>query len=138
MESGPSILLVEDNAFDEGTARRAIARAGIDCPVRIARDGAEACSELFDSSEPAPTLVLLDLTLPKVSGFEILQRMRDTDGTRRIPVVVLSGTDNERDVARSYDLAANSFLHKDNDLEVFNSRLKLVVFYWMAVNECSK
>lgn len=130
----PTVLLVEDNELEAMVAERAIFRADVGCNVQVARDGVEACNYLFESNNPAPFLVLLDLKMPRVDGFEVLERIRASESTKRLPVVVFSTSDEEQDVHKSFDMHANSFVQKALDPETYETRLRLVLYYWMAVN----
>ena len=134
MESRPTVFLVEGNEAAEKLARTAISKAGIDCELIVAHDGVEACDLLF-GGRPAPALVLLELNLPKLNGFEVLARIRNCAATKRMTVVMLSESDEQSDVRRCFDLHASSYVHKDEDLECFESRLRLVLYYWMVVNQ---
>jgi CheY-like chemotaxis protein len=130
------ILLVEDDAFDEALALRALAN-GAGGPIAVARDGAEALDYLLPSSgpePPVPQLVLLDLHLPRVRGLDVLRRLRATERTRRIPVVVLSSSSSEGDVRRSYELGANSFVCKPRDAVHFGEALRTIARYWLHLN----
>lgn len=135
MPNRAAILLVEDNDSEEMLALRAIKKADVNCEVFVARDGEEACRVLFEGEGPVPELVLLDLHLPKVDGFEILERMRRDDATRRVPVVILSSSGEPQDVTRCFELHANSYVQKESDYHMYNSRMKLLLYYWLALNE---
>src|SRR5579859_8154690 len=115
-----TILLVEDNADDEQLTLRAMRQSEVPNIIRVARDGAEALDQLFGpNAGKMPDLVLLDLKLPKVSGLEVLQRLRTEDKTRSLPVVILTSSDEERDIIESYDLGANSYIRKPVDFDEF-------------------
>jgi two-component system, response regulator len=129
-----TVLLVEDNELEQILAIRAIEKTELDLHVAIARDGDEACRLLFESQAPVPSLVLLDLDLPKVSGLQVLERIRGTEETRQVPVVVLSSCGDAEKIKRCYELGANSYVHKELDAEAYDSKMKLVLFYWTAVN----
>ena len=137
MNSTSTILLVEDNEAEELLACRAISHTDVGCKVHVCRDGAEACAFLFDGADKPPAIVLLDLNLPKIGGFEVLRRIRSLDRTKRLPVVILSSSDDKDDVDMCFDLHANSYVHKDVDAACYESSLKLLVYYWMAVNRSS-
>jgi two-component system response regulator len=106
----PDVLLVEDNPDDVELTLRALKRAHVVNPVRVARDGAEALEILFGSRAlpTLPRVVLLDLKLPRVNGLEVLERIRREESTRKLPVVVLTSSREEPDVRRAYELGANS------------------------------
>src|SRR5438552_7410277 len=107
------ILLVEDNATDEVLTTRALQKSSVPVSVLVARDGEEALARLL-SPEPAtlPDLVLLDLKLPKVSGLDVLQRLRAAPRTRTLPVVVLTSSTKDEDVAAAYRSGCNGYLSK--------------------------
>jgi CheY-like chemotaxis protein len=128
------ILLVEDDENERILAMRAIEQAGTDCEVSICRDGVEACDHLFDSGHAPPSLILLDLKMPKLNGFEVLERIRTSSRIYRTPVVILSSSDDPRDIDRAAELYANSYVYKHPDPRVYRSSLKLLLYYWMAVD----
>jgi len=135
METRPTVLLVENDPIEEMLARRAIEKSEIDCDVRVARDGCEACHILFDSGDPAPALILLELNIPKLNGFEVLSRIRGREDTKRLPVIIFSSSGEQLEVDKSFDLHANSYVQKHLDPEIYETRLKLLLYYWMAVNQ---
>ena len=131
------ILLVEDNADDEKLTLRALKQSEIPNETVVARDGEEACAYLFingDERKRLPDLVLLDLKLPKVGGLEILQRMRREERTKNGPIVVLTSSDEERDIMMSYNLGANSYIRKPVDYAQFIDTIKLLGQYWLTAN----
>jgi two-component system response regulator len=136
------ILLVEDNADHEALTVRALKKSGLANPVVVARDGAEALDFLFgtgafagrDTSE-MPQAVLLDLKLPKVDGLEVLERMRSDPRTRLVPVVVLTSSDEERDLVSSYRLGANSYIRKPVDFAEFLDATRQLGMYWLVLNQ---
>ncbi len=131
------VLLVEDNPDDLELTIRALKRAHLVNPVRIARDGAEALEVLFGAGpRPGlPRVVLLDLKLPRVSGLEVLERIRREESTRRLPVVVLTSSREEPDVKRAYELGANSYIVKPVEFEKFVAAVGDVGLYWLVLNE---
>jgi two-component system response regulator len=136
------ILLVEDNPDHEALTLRAFKKAGLANPVVVARDGAEALDFLFGTgthtgrdTREMPQTVLLDLKLPKVDGLEVLQRMRADDRTKWIPVVVLTSSDEESDLAASYQLGANSYIRKPVDFAQFLEAIRQLGLYWLVLNE---
>jgi len=136
------ILLVEDNPDDVALTLRAFERSNIANDVRVAHDGEEALEYLFAtgrhvSRDPAlmPEVVLLDLKLPKIDGLEVLRRMRLDERTRRVPVVVLTSSNEEQDVVRSYDRGANSFVRKPVDFAQFVDAARQLGLYWLVLNE---
>ncbi len=139
-----TILLVEDNPDDVDLTLRAFKRNQLTNEVVVANDGEEALDYLFATGAHAgrastamPTVVLLDLKLPKVMGHEVLRRMRADERTRRVPVVVLTSSDEERDIAMAYDLGANSFVRKPVDFAQFIDSARQLGLYWLVLNETS-
>ena len=138
------ILLVEDNPDDEELTLMALKDAGVQNVVHVARDGAEALAYLFGAEDgetsqrqPLPTLILLDLMLPKVNGFEVLEKIRETERTRYIPVVILTSSDADADVARSYRLGVNSYVRKPVEFTEFVGAVRQVGLYWVLLNKAS-
>ncbi|MDR3691381.1 MAG: response regulator [Fimbriimonas sp.] len=136
MASEPkTILLVEDNADDEQLTLRALRQSEIPNMIRVARDGAEAIDYLFGPGVVnLPDLVLLDLKLPKISGLEVLSRIRSEQKSRALPVVVLTSSDEERDIVMSYDLGANSYIRKPVDFDEFIDAVRQLGLYWLVLN----
>lgn len=135
------ILLVEDNAQDLELILRALKKSKLADHVEIARDGAEALDFVHgggrwvaSSGGRRPRLILLDLKLPKLSGLEVLERMKRDPRTRHIPVVVLTSSGESRDVTESYQLGVNSYVVKPMNLERFVSAISQVGQYWLTVN----
>lgn len=144
-ESKRSILLVEDDANDIELTKRAFERNRLANVFLVARDGAEALEMLFGSSVEAMhtdlselQLILIDLKLPKVSGLEVLRKIRADERTRMIPVVVLTSSDEERDVVESYGLGANSYVRKPIDFEQFVEAVRELGLYWLVLNKTVK
>ncbi len=130
-----TILLVEDNADDEQLTLRAMRQSEIPNIIRVARDGAEAIECLFGpDAGKLPDLVLLDLKLPKISGLEVLQRIRSEDQSRGLPVVILTSSDEERDIVKSYNLGANSYIRKPVDFDEFIDAVRQLGLYWLLMN----
>lgn len=136
------ILLVEDNADDEALTRRALKKNNIGNELVVARDGVEAIDYLFGTGVHAgrgtvasPTLILLDLKLPRVDGLEVLRRLRDDPRTRVLPVVVLTSSKEEQDLVRSYRLGANSYIRKPVDFKQFTEAVRQLGLYWLVLNE---
>ncbi len=135
---GGFILLVEDNPDDEELAVMALKSAGLRLPIVVARDGAEAIERLVGAASGGagrPLIVLLDLKLPKVDGFGVLKRIRETDGLRSLPVVVLTSSDADDDIDRSYALGVNSYVRKPVAFETYKSALSTLGQYWLTLNE---
>ncbi|SDF36715.1 response regulator [Terriglobus roseus] len=135
-ETSRSILLVEDDPDHELLTIRALKKSNIVNEVRVARDGEEALDALFGPGAVRPQLVLLDLKLPKVEGLEVLRRIREDDSTRMLPVVVLTSSDEERDVVRSYKLGVNSYIRKPVNFTDFAEATRQLGMYWLVLNEC--
>lgn len=129
-----TILLVEDNADDEQLTLRAMRHSEIPNIIRVARDGAEALEFLYGPEARLPDLILMDLKLPKVSGLEVLERIRKEPSTRTIPIVVLTSSDEERDIMESYNLRANSYIRKPVDFDEFIDAVKQLGLYWLSMN----
>ncbi|MBK8595929.1 MAG: response regulator [Holophagales bacterium] len=130
------ILLVEDNPADLELTLLAFRRRRFANPVLVARDGEEALAFLprWETGEPLPLVVLLDLKLPKVDGHEVLRTFRAHPAARRVPVVVLTSSSEEGDVALAYDLGATSYLVKPVDFEQFTRLTALIEAYWCGAN----
>ena len=135
-DPGRLILLVEDDPDHELLTIRALKKSNIANDIHVARDGAEAIEILFGNSPIKPQVVLLDLKLPKVEGLEVLRRIRETKETRMLPVVVLTSSDEERDVVRSYQLGVNSYIRKPVNFTDFAEATRQLGMYWLVLNEC--
>lgn len=134
-----TILLVEDNADDEQLTLRAMRQSEVPNVIRVARDGAEALEFLFgDAAGTLPDLVLLDLKLPKVSGLEVLARIRNEDATKTLPIVVLTSSDEEKDIVESYNLGANSYVRKPVDFDEFIDAVRQLGVYWLTMNRTNR
>jgi two-component system response regulator len=130
----PQVLLVEDNEDDVLLARRALGRVAVPHRLRVVRDGEEARAVLLDEGVELPSVVLLDLNLPKLDGKTVLREIRGNPRTARVPVVVLTSSRLERDVIDAYSLGANSYYQKPVDLEEFLDGISLVLTYWFLLN----
>ncbi len=142
MSNAKTIMLVEDNADDAELARMALEESRIANEVLIARDGAHALELLGLATDdadrtmdPMPAVVLLDLKLPKMDGMEVLRRIRGTERTRLLPVVVLTSSLEEEDIVDSYGLGANSYMRKPVDFDQFHDMVKQFGMYWLLLNE---
>lgn len=133
-----SILLVEDNPDDEALTLRALKRANIANVLHIAHDGAEALDLLGlegSTSVPLPSLVLLDLKLPRVDGIEVLRRIRSVEPTRLIPVVILTGSREQEDVIAGYRNGANAYVRKPVNFSDFAEAVRTLGLFWLLLNE---
>jgi len=137
-----TILLIEDNPSDIDLTKRALKKGHILNRLVVASDGQEALDYLFGTGAYAgrdasdfPTLTLLDLKLPKVSGLELLRRIRTDPVTRRMPVVILTSSREEQDMAAGYDLGVNSYIRKPVDFERFAQSVAQLGLYWLVLNE---
>jgi two-component system, response regulator len=140
--SQKTILLVEDNADDEALVLRALKKNNILNEVMVARDGVQALEYLFGEGayqgrdlRVMPQLILLDLKLPKVSGLEVLRRLRADERTRRLSVVILTSSKEEQDIIVGYDLGANSYVRKPVDFLQFSEAVRHLGLYWLVLNE---
>ena len=140
--NGKTILLIEDNPSDVGLTQRALQKAHILNELVVASDGQEALDYLFGSGAYAdrdvsevPILTLLDLKLPKVSGLEVLRRIRAEACTQRMPVIILTSSKEEPDIAVAYDLGANSYIRKPVDFKQFAESVQQLGLYWLVLNE---
>jgi two-component system response regulator len=136
------ILLVEDNDDDVELTRRAFEKSRIVNEMVVVRDGQEALEYLFVTGahagrDPAimPSVILLDLNLPKLSGLDVLSRIRAEERTRRLPVVILTTSKEEKDVIGGYDLGANSYVRKPVDFAEFADAARQLGLYWLLLNE---
>jgi two-component system response regulator len=136
------ILLVEDNADDEALTIRALKRNNIVNAIDVVRDGAEAldymhCRGAWSDRDPqmVPQVVLLDLKLPKVSGLEVLEAIREDEKLRFLPVVILTSSTEEQDIVKSYGLGANSYIRKPVDFDQFSEAVRTLGLYWLVLNE---
>jgi CheY-like chemotaxis protein len=136
------ILLVEDNQDDEVLTLRAFKKINIRNPVVVVRDGAEALDYLFGRGAYAgrdvsiqPQVVLLDVHLPKLDGLAVLRHIREDERTRQLPVVMLTSSNQERDLARSYELGVNSYVRKPVDVTSFFEAVRQLGMYWLVLNE---
>jgi len=142
VNSGKCILLIEDNPSDVDLTRRAFEKSRIANQLVVAEDGEAALDYLWgagahtgrDVSE-LPALALLDLNLPKIPGLEILRRIRADLRTRRLPVVILTSSREEQDVAAGYDFGVNSYIRKPVDFKQFTHAIEQLGLYWLVLNE---
>lgn len=137
-----AILLVEDNADDEALTLRALKHNQIKNEVIVARDGLQAVQYLFGEGDYAgrdlehmPQVILLDLKLPKLDGFEVLKRIRSDERTRYLPVVILTTSNEEMDRLKGYGLGANSYVRKPVEFTEFIQAVKQLGLYWLLLNQ---
>ncbi len=137
-----TILLVEDTPQDELLTLRILRKANVANRIDVARDGQQALDYLFRAGEFAdrdgpdlPAVVLLDIGLPRLSGLEVLERLRADSRTVLLPVVILTSSDEERDRLRSYEIGANSFVRKPVEFADFAETVARLGIYWLATNE---
>ncbi|OKH41304.1 two-component system response regulator [Calothrix sp. HK-06] len=140
--SNKSILLVEDNPDDEALAIRALKRHHIGNEIVVAHDGVEALDYLFGTGiykgrdiNIKPTVILLDLKLPRIDGLEVLRRLREDERTKLLPVVVLTTSNEEQDLLNSYSLGCNSYIRKPVDFMQFSDAIRQLGMYWLLMNE---
>jgi two-component system response regulator len=136
------ILLVEDNASDEKLTILAFKKCGVSNEVVVMRDGAAALDYIFGTGSQAgpdaralPTVILLDLQLPRIDGLEVLRRIRADERTRIVPVIVLTASKQEEDVLRSYSLGANAYVRKPVEFVAFVEAAKTLGLFWLLLNE---
>jgi CheY-like chemotaxis protein len=135
------ILLAEDRADDQLLVKRALKHKNIGNPLLIANDGVEALDFLFGTGARAevgpikPAVVLLDLKMPRIDGLEVLQRVRENPATRNLPIVMMTSSDEEKDLVRSYDLGVNSYIRKPVDFSAFADAIAQIGLYWLLLNK---
>ena len=137
-----TILLVEDNPHDEELAMLAFKKANLHQEVIVVRDGAEALDYIFcrgkfkgDDCFPTPKIILLDLKLPKIHGLEVLRQIKNDPENMKIPVVILSSSNQERDIIECYELGANSYIVKPVDFNEFTETVGQLGKYWLSLNQ---
>ena len=137
-----TLLLVEDNPDDEALTLRAMRKQNLANQIDVVRDGQEALDYLFAQgnysdrdSEDLPQVILLDLKLPRVDGLQVLEQIRSNELTKNVPVVILTSSNEEQDLVRSYNLGANSYVRKPVDFEQFLEAARQLGLYWLVLNE---
>ena len=137
-----TILLVEDNPKDEKLTLRSLEKSNVANVVTVVRDGAEALDWLFAQgeycdrrAEDLPAVILLDLQLPKIDGLEVLRRIRADSRTNLLPVVILTSSDEDRDMVAGYELGANSYICKPVDFIEFSKAVSQLGLYWLMINQ---
>ena len=128
------ILLVEDNPNDAELTQRALKKSDPGTRLAVARDGAEALEYLL-STRPKPKVIFLDLKLPKIDGIEVLRRLRADDRTRSVPVVVLTSSQEEKDIKECYKLGVNSYVVKPVEFDEFYKAVADLGIYWLVLNK---
>jgi len=141
-DASKDILLVEDNPDDVALTLRAFKRSHVMNTIDVARDGIEALDYLFARGDflsrigqPLPTLIILDLKLPKLDGLGVLKALRAEERTRLLPVVILTSSKEEQDLISGYSLGANSYVRKPVDFAEFVEAVKVLGIYWLMMNQ---
>jgi CheY-like chemotaxis protein len=129
------IVLVEDNPDDQTLTLRALKKQNLANEIIVLNDGVEALAFLLDPEKPLPNLLLLDLKLPKLDGLQLLRRLRSEPRTQLLPVVVLTSSDEDRDVIEGYRLGANSYIRKPVDFNQFTEAVRQLGLYWLVLNQ---
>lgn len=129
------ILLVEDNPDDVDLTIRAFRKSGLANEIVVANDGVEALAYLSDENKELPILVLLDLKLPRIDGFELLERLRKEERTRTLPIVILSSSREDRDLNEAYLRGANGYVCKPVNFGAFMEAVRILGLYWLLLNE---
>ena len=139
---GKWILLVEDNAYDEALTLRAFRKSGLESYVVVARDGVEALDYLLRTGQHAdrgpggtPRVILLDLRLPRLDGLEVLRQLRADERTSLLPEVILTSSDENKDIAECYRLGSNSYVCKPVSFTQFAEAVRNVSLYWLMFNQ---
>ena len=138
--SEKTILLVEDNPSDIRLTERAFKKSNLVNRLAIVKDGEQALDYLLgkvgdDYQNALPVLVLLDIKLPKIDGLEVLEKIRSSDRTKMLPVVILTSSREQEDVLRGYELGVNSYIRKPVDFEQFAEAIQHLGLYWLILNE---
>lgn len=134
------ILLVEDSLDDQLFVKRAIKAKNITNPLVIANDGVEALDLLLGTGAQAaegpikPAIVLLDINMPRIDGLDVLKQIRENETTKRLPVVMMTSSDEETDLIRSYDLGVNSYIRKPVNFNAFADAIAQIGLYWLLLN----
>lgn len=140
--SRKDILLVEDNPDDEALTLRALKKHNIANSITVVHDGVEALDYLFcrgvwenRDCNDQPQVVLLDLKLPKISGLDVLKAVRENEKTKLLPIVILTSSNEEKDILAGYELGANSYIRKPVDFEQFLEAVHELGLYWLVINQ---
>ena len=137
---GNFIVLIDDNADDEMLTIRALKKNNVTAELVVLRDGVEALNYFSGAGDAAggeyhhPTLILLDLKLPKINGLELLEKLRKLEHTRLIPVVILTTSNERQDIVAGYSLGANSYIRKPVDFNEFTETIRKIAEYWLSLN----
>ena len=133
----PPILLVEDNPMDLDLTLRAFSKKKFSNQVHVARDGEEALAFIprWEAGEALPAVILLDINLPKINGLEVLRQLKAHERFRRIPVVVLTSSREDKDLKTAYDLGVNSYIEKPVSFNKFMDVAEQIELYWCVLNE---
>jgi len=133
----PPIMLVEDNPMDLDLTLRAFSKKRFGNNILVARDGEEALAFLarWEGGDPIPAVILLDINMPKVSGLEVLRQLKAHERFRRIPVVMLTSSREDRDLKAAYDLGVNSYIEKPVSFSKFMEVADHIELYWCVLNE---
>ncbi|MTI86886.1 MAG: response regulator [Balneolaceae bacterium] len=136
------VLLVEDNESDADLTLRSLKKYNLSNNIKWVKDGEEALDYLFGKNEYAernikdqPKVVLLDLKMPKIGGIEVLEQIRRNQETKKIPVVILTSSHEEKDIVQSYDLGVNSYIVKPVDFKKFMESIRDIGYYWLVMNK---
>lgn len=136
------VLLIEDDVDDERLTLRALRKNNVDNEVVVSVDGQDAIDYLFRKGKHAgvgatrlPDVIILDLKLPKLSGLEVLRNIRENDSTRSIPVVVLTSSDDPKQIDEAFQAGANSFVRKPDDPQGYSDAILNISMYWLILNE---
>lgn len=136
---GKTVLLVEDNGNDALLTKRSMKKANMECTIVWLKDGEEALEYLFvnclQKGEQLPRLIMLDIHMPKVNGIEVLQQIRADETLCRIPVVMFTSSNEERDLVESYGTGVNSYVCKPINFDQFSTIVSVVCNYWLLVNQ---
>jgi len=135
MQKSKPILLVEDNPDDVDLTIRAFRRNNVSNEIIVARDGVEAIDYLMGENTSLPIIILLDLKLPRVDGKEVLRKIRSTERTKLLPVIILTSSREEEDIIDSYNLGANGYVRKPVDFLEFTEAIKALGLFWLLWNE---
>ena len=136
-DNNTKILLVEDNPVDIDLTKRAFKKQNLDCEIQIANDGEEACQALKDwesGNTTPPNIILLDLKMPRMNGFDVLKVFKNSEVSRSIPIIVLTSSNEEKDINAAYEYGANSYLLKPIDYGEFLDLVQVIVNYWFGIN----